>query len=68
LGTRALTTWLAAPVEPIRGTRSLLLLKLLFLDRHDSDPGPLLRAQRYTFREDRDRLRIAVEEASGFDQ
>jgi DNA-binding PadR family transcriptional regulator len=67
-GTRALTTWLAAPVEHIRDTRSLLLLKLLFLDRRHSDAGPLLHAQRTHFERIADRLQIAVVEASGFDQ
>jgi PadR family transcriptional regulator AphA len=37
-GPRALTTWLAAPVEHVRDARSLLLLKLRFLDRSDLDP------------------------------
>ena len=67
-GTRAVTAWLAVPVEHIRDTRSLLLLKLLFLDRRGSDPGPLLHAQRRHFASIAERLGIAVEEASGFDQ
>lgn len=67
-GARALTDWLAVPVEHIRDTRSLLLLKLLFLDRRDCDPGSLLRAQRTRFQSIADRLQLAVAEAHGFDQ
>jgi DNA-binding PadR family transcriptional regulator len=67
-GRRALATWLAAPVEHVRDARSLLLLKLLFLDRSDLDPGPLLRAQRVRFESVAERLVVAVAEASGFDQ
>jgi DNA-binding PadR family transcriptional regulator len=67
-GTRALNEWLATPVEHIRDARSLLLLKLLFLNRRDRDPGPLLRAQRTRFESISDQLYIAVGEASGFDQ
>jgi DNA-binding PadR family transcriptional regulator len=67
-GRRALATWLAAPVEHVRDARSLLLLKLLFLDRSDLDAGPLLRAQRLRFESLADRLSVAVAEARGFDQ
>ena len=67
-GRRALATWLAAPVEHVRDARSLLLLKLLFLDRSDLDPGPLLRAQRRRFEGLAERLLVAVGEARGFDQ
>jgi hypothetical protein len=37
-GRRALTGWLAEPVEHVRDARSLLMLKLLFLARSDVDP------------------------------
>ena len=67
-GRRALATWLAAPVEHVRDARSLLLLKLLFHDRGDLDPGPLLDAQRVTFESLAERLAVAVSEARGFDQ
>lgn len=67
-GRRALADWLAAPVEHVRDARSLLLLKLLFLDRSKLDPGPLLRAQRLQFESLADRLRAAVAQARGFDQ
>jgi DNA-binding PadR family transcriptional regulator len=67
-GRQALATWLAAPVEHIRDARSLLLLKLLFLDRSDLDPRPLLRAQRVRFEDLAESLVVAVAEARGFDQ
>jgi PadR family transcriptional regulator AphA len=67
-GRGALATWLVAPVEHVRDARSLLLLKLLFLDRSDLDPGPLLRAQRLRFKSLAERLGVAVAEAHGFDQ
>jgi DNA-binding PadR family transcriptional regulator len=67
-GRRALGTWLAAPVEHVRDARSLLLLKLLFLDRSDLDPGPLLRGQRLRFESLTDRLLVATAQARGFDQ
>jgi len=67
-GRRAITTWLNTPVEHIRDTRSLLLLKLLYLDRLDTDPQPLLIAQRERFESIAARLQTAVDEAHGFDQ
>jgi PadR family transcriptional regulator AphA len=48
-GRRAVATWLITPVEHVRDARSLLLLKLLFLDRRHADREPLLRAQRACF-------------------
>ena len=48
-GRRALTGWLAEPVEHVRDARSLLMLKLLFLARGDVDQAPLLTAQRKRF-------------------
>jgi DNA-binding PadR family transcriptional regulator len=67
-GRRALATWLATPVEHVRDARSLLLLKLLFLDRSGLDPGPLLRGQRLRFESLAARLVVAVAEARGFDR
>ena len=61
-------SWLDSPVEHIRDARSLLLLKLLFLERRQADPGPLLHAQRARFEAIVARLRAAVNEASGFDR
>lgn len=45
-GTKALTTWLAAPVRHLRDYRSELLLKLLILAELGSDPTDLLEAQK----------------------
>jgi PadR family transcriptional regulator AphA len=67
-GRRALSDWLDTPVEHIRDGRSLLLLKLLFLDRSGADPRPLLNAQRERFEGIAERLQTAVNEASGFDR
>jgi DNA-binding PadR family transcriptional regulator len=67
-GRRAFAGWLDTPVEHIRDARSLLLLKLLFLDRRAGDPRPLLDAQRAQFEGIAARLRTAVDQASGFDQ
>lgn len=67
-GRRALDQWLATPVEHVRDARSLLLLKLLFLDRREADPRPLLIAQREQFHRIADRLQTAVNETRGFDQ
>jgi DNA-binding PadR family transcriptional regulator len=67
-GARAVAGWLVTPVEHVRDARSLLLLKLLFLDRRAADPRPLLNAQRERFERIAERLRTTVDEASGFDQ
>jgi DNA-binding PadR family transcriptional regulator len=67
-GRRALADWLGAPVEHVRDARSLLLLKLLFLDRRGTDPRPLLTAQREQFNRIAERLETAVSETRGFDQ
>jgi DNA-binding PadR family transcriptional regulator len=45
-GREALAEWLAAPVEHVRDVRSLLLLKLVLIDRAGLDRDPLLHAQR----------------------
>ncbi len=67
-GRQALTKWLRAPVEHVRDARSLLLMKLLFLDRRGRDPGPLLRAQRKRFDALATRLSTTIAAADGFDQ
>jgi DNA-binding PadR family transcriptional regulator len=46
VGRRRLKGWLREPVEHVRDVRSLLMLKLLFIERSDGDPRPLLEAQR----------------------
>jgi hypothetical protein len=50
------------------GPRSLLLLKLLFLDRDGQDPTPLLRVQRTAFEALTDHLATTISEADGFDK
>jgi DNA-binding PadR family transcriptional regulator len=67
-GRRALTAWLAQPIEHVRDTRSLLMLKLLFLSRRRADPAPLLRAQRERFAIQADRLAAAADAVEGFDR
>ena len=67
-GRRALTEWLHTPVDHVRDARSLLLLKLLFLDRGAGDAGRLMRAQRKRFELLADRLATAIAQAEGFDQ
>jgi len=67
-GRRGLAAWLKTPVEHVRDARSLLLLKLVFLDRSTRDPQPLLRAQRRRFEVLAERLATAVAGAAGFDQ
>jgi PadR family transcriptional regulator AphA len=67
-GVRAITAWLASPVDHVRDARSLLLLKLLFLERRQADPGPLLHDQRTRFETIAARLRADLNEASGFDR
>jgi DNA-binding PadR family transcriptional regulator len=67
-GRRALTGWLAEPVEHVRDARSLLMLKLLFLARGDADQTPLLTAQRKRFESLVERLTVAIDDADGFDQ
>ena len=52
----------------VRDARSLLMLKLLFINRRDGDATPLLRAQREQFSAQADRLAAAVEESEGFDR
>lgn len=49
LGRRRVEDWLVQPVEHVRDARSLLMLKLLFIDRRRTDPAPLLAAQRTRF-------------------
>jgi DNA-binding PadR family transcriptional regulator len=46
VGRRMVRRWLHEPVEHVRDVRSLLMLKLLFLDRAGLDAAPLLAAQR----------------------
>jgi PadR family transcriptional regulator AphA len=45
-GRQALTGWLGEPVAHVRDARSLLMLKLVFLERSGLDMRPLLERQR----------------------
>ena len=45
-GHEAVGLWLSEPVEHVRESRSLLLLKLVFAQRNCIDPRPMLIAQR----------------------
>lgn len=45
-GRRHVRRWLTEPVEHVRDVRSLLMLKLLFIERSGLDPRPLLDAER----------------------
>jgi DNA-binding PadR family transcriptional regulator len=67
-GRRLLGEWLTLPVEHVRDARSLLMLKLLFLNRRNADPGPLLRAQRDLFAGLAQRLQTAADAAEGFER
>jgi len=67
-GHDALATWLVAPVEHLRDARSLLMLKLLFLQRRQQDPRPLLDEQHERFALLEDRLVSALDGATGFDR
>jgi DNA-binding PadR family transcriptional regulator len=46
VGRRVLEHWLAEPVEHVRDARSLLMLKLAFINRSGGDPRALLEGQR----------------------
>lgn len=67
-GRDGLAAWLAQPVAHVRDTRSLLMLKLLFLSRRQADPAPLLRAQRERFAAQADRLAADADAVVGFDR
>ena len=45
-GRRMVRRWLGEPVDHVRDVRSLLMLKLLFIERSGFDPLPLLAAER----------------------
>jgi DNA-binding PadR family transcriptional regulator len=64
-GRARLDAWLAEPVARVRDVRSLLLLKLLFLDRRGADPRPLLTQQRTVLATTEERLAARLAESSG---
>lgn len=49
LGQLTLREWLKTPVQHLRDGRSALLLKLIFTERQQSNPEPLLQAQHRHF-------------------
>jgi DNA-binding PadR family transcriptional regulator len=67
-GRRRLGEWLVLPVEHVRDARSLLMLKLLFLNRRNADSRPLLRTQRDQFAALAQRLQTAAGAAEGFER
>ena len=67
-GRSSLSGWLDQPVEHVRDARSLLMLKLLFLMRRETDAAPLLTAQRRRFLAQAERLATAADAAQGFDR
>jgi DNA-binding PadR family transcriptional regulator len=60
--------WLAEPVEHVRDIRSLLMLKLLFLERAGRDPGELVAAQHEHCRTLADALEGRCRSAEAFDR
>jgi DNA-binding PadR family transcriptional regulator len=67
-GALALSEWLSQPVSHVRDARSLLMLKLLFLNRRQADLAPLLTAQRAQFASHANSLTAALERTEGFDR
>jgi PadR family transcriptional regulator AphA len=67
-GRRLVDTWLDQPVEHVRDARTLLLLKLLFLDRAGRDAGVLLRAQLGELKPLEVALRRKARSATGFER
>lgn len=67
-GRRELKRWLEEPIRHVRDVRSLLLLKLLFLDRAGADPGRLIAAQRAALLPMRDAVLEQARTANGFDR
>jgi PadR family transcriptional regulator AphA len=67
-GKRLVAAWLEEPVEHVRDARSLLMLKLAFLDRSGRDPTPLLQAQRVGLVEAERALARRAADADGFER
>jgi DNA-binding PadR family transcriptional regulator len=67
-GRAVLDWWLDEPVDHVRDVRSMLLLKLAFLDRAGRDSSALVTAQRRRLESQVDSLAVAMEEAEGFDR
>ena len=56
------------PVEHVRDVRSLLMLKLLFLDRSGGDPAPLLEAEQALLEPVAEALEEQARELEGFER
>jgi PadR family transcriptional regulator AphA len=67
-GAERVDRWLHTPVQHVRDARSELMLKLLFLDRAQRDPAPLLHAQQQRFEAILSELETALASAEGFDR
>jgi tRNA-Thr(GGU) m(6)t(6)A37 methyltransferase TsaA len=65
-GRSAFARWLGRPVEHVRDLRSELMLKLLFHDRAEIDPEPLLRSQAALLVETERSLERQLASAEGF--
>jgi PadR family transcriptional regulator AphA len=66
-GHEAIGLWLSEPVEHVRESRSLLLLKLVFAQRNCIDPRPMLLAQREGLEEAIASLEERTRESGGTD-
>jgi PadR family transcriptional regulator AphA len=66
-GKRLLRRWLVQPVDHVRDVRTLLLLKLLLLERSGGDPASLIDAQKTKLIPVLDGLEARRERANGFD-
>jgi PadR family transcriptional regulator AphA len=67
-GRRQVKAWLSEPVEHVRDVRSLLMLKLLFIERSGFDPEPLLTKERALLAPVIAALEQRVEDESGFER
>jgi PadR family transcriptional regulator AphA len=66
-GHEAVGLWLSEPVEHVRESRSLLLLKLVFAQRNCIDPRPMLHAQREAIEEAIESLEERTQSSAGTD-
>jgi DNA-binding PadR family transcriptional regulator len=67
-GRRAIRQWLEEPVDHVRDIRSMLLLKLAFLDRSHGERRRLIEAQRYRVMAQMEGLEDKRAEAVGFER
>jgi DNA-binding PadR family transcriptional regulator len=67
-GLRMMQKWLYEPVRHVRDVRSMLLLKLVLLDRARVDPAPLVEAQLAVVAPQLNGLRHLRDQAVGFER